>query len=160
MQDLEKFLDRYREAWRENSAARLESFWDTAEPAPFYKAEEIDSIMTRWEDLRAYWRHNEGFNEEISLRFSDLVCVPAGPDRQLLGMRMRWDIRFAKDARTIDGAAFAWAGQAMGGDNHVIAMVRTSGSDYRFTAWIEAPNAPITYMTQLYLQNVSPGFAR
>ncbi|MDJ0928938.1 MAG: hypothetical protein QNJ73_14970 [Gammaproteobacteria bacterium] len=158
MTSIEEFLTRYRGAWRENSAAQLESFWDTSEPAPFYKAEEIDHIMASWDDLRDYWRHNEGFNEAIELQFSEINAVPVGPDRQLVGMRMRWDIRFAKDAKTMDGGAFSWAGQTMGGENHVVALLRTSGDDWRLCAWIEAPNAPITYMAQLYLQNVSPGF--
>ena len=158
MTTIEEFLQRYRGAWRENSAAQLESFWDTTEPAPFYKAEEIDHIMTSWDDLRAYWRHNEGFNEAIQLQFSEPAAVPAGPDRQLVGMRMRWDIRFAKDARTMDDKPFSWAGQTMGGENHVVALLKTNGDDWRLVAWIEAPNAAITYMAQLYLQNVSPGF--
>ena len=53
MNDVQQFFEAYREAWRENSAQRIESFWATDEPAPFYKAEEIDEVFTDWSQLRA-----------------------------------------------------------------------------------------------------------
>ncbi|RMF97590.1 MAG: hypothetical protein D6727_05220 [Gammaproteobacteria bacterium] len=142
----------YREAWAANSAERLESFWATDEPAPFYKAEEIDRIITDWDELRAYWRHNETFNETIDLRFDDLSSVPAGPGRCLAGLRMQWSIRFAADARTIDGRPFSWAGQTMGGENHVAALLSANAEQLRFCAWVEAPNAPLSYIAKLYLE--------
>ena len=158
MNATESFLDSYRQAWSENSAERIASFWATDEPAPFYKAEEIDEIITDWDQLRAYWKHNEGFNEAIQLTFSDIKVQGAGAGRQLLGMRMRWDIRFAADAKLMDGSPFSWAGKSMGGRNHVIALLKETDDGPRLTAWIEAPNAPISYIAELYLQNVSPGF--
>ena len=71
---------------------------------------------------------------------------------------MRWDIRFAKDAKLMDGSSFSWAGRSMGGENHVIALLKETGDGPRITAWIEAPNAPITYIADLYLKNVRPDF--
>ena len=84
MQDIQAFLDSYREAWWDNSAARIEAHWDTAEPRPFYKAEEIEHIITDWEELRAYWRHNEGFNSINELSYSDIVTQALGAERVLL----------------------------------------------------------------------------
>lgn len=158
MNATESFLDSYRQAWSENRAELIASFWATDEPAPFYKAEEIDAIITDWDQLRAYWQHNEGFNEAIQLTFSDIKTQAAGADRQLMGMRMRWDIKFAADATLMDGSPFSWAGKSMGGTNHVIALLKDTDDGPRLTAWIEAPNAPISYIAELYLQNVSPGF--
>lgn len=158
MSSLDEFLDGYRQAWCANSATRIESFWDTSEPRPFYKAEEIDHIITDWDDLRAYWKHNEGFNELNELSYSDIVQQPMGADRLLLGLKMRWDIRFARDARQIDGSGFAWAGQCMGGDNHVAACLKQVTGDWRLTSWVEAPDAPILYMANLYTKNVRPDF--
>ena len=152
------FLSAYREAWSENRAERIESFWATEEPGPFYKAEEIDEIITDWDKLRAYWKHNESFNEAIELTFSDIKEQPAELDRQLIGVRMRWDIKFSPDAKLMDGNPFSWAGQSMGGTNHVIAQLKKTADDYKLTAWIEAPNAPITYIAELYMQNTRPGF--
>ena len=122
------------------------------------EVEEIDEIITDWDQLRTYWKHNEGFNEAIELTFSDIKAQAAGADRQLVGMRMRWDIRFAADATLMDGSPFSWAGETMGGTNHVIALLKEANDGPRFTAWIEAPNAPISYIAELYLKNVSPGF--
>jgi len=75
-----------------------------------------------------------------------------------IGMRMRWDIRFSKDARQMDGSSFAWAGKAMGGDNHVVACLGRESGGWQLTAWVEAPDAPILYMADLYMKNVRADF--
>jgi hypothetical protein len=158
MTDVDDFFTRYRKAWRANSAAQIESFWDTNETGPFYKAEEIDHIITDWVSLRGYWRHNEGFNDINELSFNDIITKTMGDTRILVGLKMRWDIRFAKDARQIDGSAFAWAGQTMGGNNHVAACLKRVDDDWRLLSWVEAPDAPILYIADLYMKNVRPGF--
>ena len=154
---IENFLDSYRAAWWANSASRIEAAWDT-NSAPFYKAEEIPHIITNWDDLRAYWQHNETFNSVNELLYSDIHMHSLSDDIFLIGMRMRWDIRFAEDARQMDGSAFAWAGQTMGGDNHVAGCVKRVQDEWKLAAWVEAPDAPILYMAQLYLNNVRPDF--
>jgi hypothetical protein len=158
MADVDDFFARYRSAWRANSAAQIESFWDTSETGPFYKAEEINHIITDWAGLREYWQHNEGFNEINELSFSDIVTQSMGDTRLLVGLKMRWDIRFAKDARQIDGSVFPWAGQTMGGNNHVAACLKIVDDDWRLTSWVEAPDAPILYIADLYMKNVRPDF--
>ena len=159
MKEIEIFFQSYREAWRANSARQIESFWDINEAGPFYKAEEIARIITSWDDLRAYWQHNESFNDVNELTFTNIVTQAMGEERLLAGADMRWDIRFATDARQMDGSAFAWAGQAMGGENHVVACLKKVATDWRLTAWVEAPDAPILYMADLYMKNVSPDLA-
>ncbi len=158
MKDIDAFLESYRQAWRHNSPSRIESHWDKSAERPFYKAEEIQHIITDWDELRAYWDHNEGFNERNELGYSDVIGQRLSEELLLVGLRMRWDIRFAKGARQIDGSAFAWAGKAMGGDNHVIACLRHDGSRWSLRAWVEAPDAPILYMADLYMKNVRPDF--
>jgi hypothetical protein len=156
-QSIKDFLSHYESAWSENSAAKIEAAWDAGNN-PFYKAEEIEHIMTSWDDVRAYWRHNEAFNSINELSFRDVQSHALSTEIQLVGMRMRWDIRFAQDAKEIDGSAFAWAGKAMGGDNHVMAILKNTDSGLKLNAWVEAPDAPILYMAQLYMQNVRPDF--
>jgi hypothetical protein len=158
MADVDDFFARYQGAWRANSAAQIETFWDTRETRPFYKAEEIDHIITDWGSLRGYWQHNEGFNEANELLFSDIVTQTMGDARLLVGIKMRWDIRFAKNARQLDGSTFAWAGQTMGGNNHVAACLKMVDDDWRLTSWVEAPDAPILYIADLYMKNVRPDF--
>ncbi len=154
---IEEFLTNYREAWWANAASQIEAAWDTGN-APFYKAEEIEHIITNWDDLRAYWQHNETFNSVNELSYSDIHAHSLSDDITLIGMRMRWDIRFADNVRNMDGSAFAWAGQTMGGDNHVMAILKHTGDSMKLAAWVEAPDAPILYMAQLYLKNVRPDF--
>jgi len=158
MTDIDDFFASYKRAWWANSPAQIESHWDTGAPQPFYKAEEIPHFMTDWDSLRAYWQHNEGFNEVNELSFSDLVVQPMGESRVMVGLKMRWDIKFAADAKQIDGSAFAWAGQTMGGDNHVAAALQQVDGNWRLTSWVEAPDAPILYIADLYLKNVRPDF--
>jgi hypothetical protein len=154
---LQDMLASYQRAWQANSAAAIENHWDTHQP-PLYKAEEIQTFFTSWEDLRAYWRHNEAFNSANELSWREFRVQAVTPDVQLLGMRMRWDIRFASGARNMDGSGFAWAGQAMGGENHVVACLKKVGAAWRFVSWVEAPDAPILYMAELYRRNVRPDF--
>ena len=160
MQEIQQFFEAYRAAWQAAgpSAALIESHWDTSLPAPFYKAEEIQHFMTSWEELRAYWQHNDDFNATNELSFAQVVVQQLADDRVLAGAKMRWDIAFAADARNIDGSAFAWAGKAMGGENHVAAGLIRIGGDWKLTSWIEAPDAPILYMADLYMKNVRPDF--
>ena len=160
MTEFSAFFEGYFDAWRRNEAAAIENHWATDEPAPFYKAEEIDEVFSDWESLRAYWRHNEGFNERIELSGSDVKAQPCGADRFLCALKMRWDIEFSQNARTITGQPFSWAGQAMGGNNHVISMLKRDADALKLMAWIEAPNAPITYMAELYMRNTREGFDR
>jgi hypothetical protein len=156
-QVVSEFLKKYQAAWSDNSASRIEAAWDTDNP-PFYKAEEIERILTSWEDVRAYWKHNETFNSINELSYSDIYTHSLSDDVALIGMRMRWDIQFSKDAKELDGHAFAYAGQTMGGDNHVMACMKKLPDDWKLSAWVEAPDAPILYMAQLYRQNVRPDF--
>lgn len=137
----------YSEAWAANDPIRLEAHWDTSDPVPVYLAEEIDTPMTDWESLRAYWRHNEGFHEKVRLVFSDFAFKPLDGSQVMVVFHMRWDIRFRN-----------FASEAMGGDNRVVATVRQVGDEWRLTSWTEAPLAPITYMRRLYERSVSPDF--
>jgi len=63
---------------------------------------------------------------------------------------MRWDIKFAADATTPDGAAFSQAGKLMGGENHVLALIKQTASGLKLAGWSETPDAPLSYMRQLY----------
>lgn len=156
-QELEELLAGYRRAWSDNSPGRIESFWDSSQ-SPLYKAEEIQHYITSWDELRAYWQHNETFNSVNELSYADINTHAITDDVLLLGMRMRWDIQFAEHVKNMDGSGFAWAGQTMGGDNHVLACLRNADGDWKFTAWVEAPDAPILYMADLYRKNVRPDF--
>lgn len=156
--ELTAFFDSYSAAWQANDPAAIEAHWDTADPKPLYKAEEITHVIEDWPALRAYWAHNEGFHQMVWLRFREPQVKPLAPGLVMVAVRMRWDIHFAEGTKTMDGHGFPFAGTAMGGDNHVITLLRHSGDGWKLTAWSETPDAPITYMGQLYQKDLSPGF--
>ncbi len=99
-----------------------------------------------WPKLRAYWKHNETFHQAVELVFDHFQYKPVASNVMMVAFQMRWDIRFAA------------AGNAMGGDNRVLTLLREGEEGWKLTAWIEAPIAPINYVRQLYERNVKPGF--
>ena len=152
---IEALLAAYAEAWAANDSAQIAAHWDPTAPTHFYKAEEIDHYFHSLDDIKAYWAHNERFHDAIRLGFSALNVQPLAADLTLVIMRMRWDIRFSATAKNPDGSAFASAGKAMGGDNHVLAVVRETTAGPRFTGWNETPDAPVLYMWRLYEQSAA-----
>lgn len=100
----------------------------------------------------------KAFNSINELSYSDVISHAISDDVVLLGLRMRWDIRFGDDVTNMDGSAFAWAGQAMGGDNHVLATLKQVGDELKFCSWVEAPDAPLLYVAELYRRNVRSDF--
>lgn len=157
MQELDEFFGTYRKAWSDNSAQRIEAHWDNTNP-PMYKAEEITRFFNSWEDLRAYWQHNETFNSINELSYADRIVQRLTEDVITVAMRMRWDIHFGADVRNMDGSAFAWAGQAMGGENHVHGCMKRTEAGWKLCSWVEAPDAPLLYVAELYRRNVRPDF--
>ena len=150
LEDYEAFLDSYAAAWSANDADAIASHWDVDDPAPFYKAEEVAEFFHKFEDIKAYWQHNERFHDAIRLQFSNISSKRLADALSLVFTRMRWDIRFATDAKRMDGATFVHAGKSMGGENHVVALLRDKGSELKLAGWSETPDAPISYIGQLY----------
>ncbi|MEJ2534744.1 MAG: hypothetical protein P8008_04590, partial [Gammaproteobacteria bacterium] len=109
-----------------------------------------ERFFHRWEDVLAYWRGNEALHETVSLRFAEPLTRPLAGDLQLLVMRMRWAILFAADARLPDGAVFPHRGRAVGGENHVLALLCEDGDALRLCAWSETPDAALTTLRNLY----------
>lgn len=132
-------LDRYADAWCDGVPDRLAALWD-ADRFRLYKAEEIAHAFRRWDEVLAYWHANVAMHERVRLAFSDAVEAPIEGGWSLLWFHMRWDIRFRADAPS------PLAGKAMGGDNHVLALLH----DGRFAGWSETPDAPISYVRHLY----------
>jgi hypothetical protein len=143
----------YAAAWRGNAAGDIAAAWDS-DRFVLYKAEEVPHFFLNWQQVLEYWRQNERLHERVVLRFSELRPVPLSERLSLVLARMRWDIRFAPDAVLADGSAFSHRGQAMGGDNHVLAILgarRDSPGSWRLRGWSETPDAPISYIRSLYL---------
>ncbi|MEO0577758.1 MAG: hypothetical protein AAFZ58_03635 [Pseudomonadota bacterium] len=149
-------LEQYAAAWAANDPSALALFWDQNEPRPFYKAEEVEHFFHSAVDIAAYWQHNAQFHDAIQLSFSHTHAQSLNDGRTLVITRMRWDIRFAGDAKNADGSPFASAGKAMGGENHVLAIVRATANGPKLIGWSETPDAPISYMRRLYEWSARP----
>jgi hypothetical protein len=130
------------EAWA-GSTADIVALWDEG-AFRFYKAEEVGEIFHCFDQAVAYWRANEAMHEAVRLQFSDVTAMPLDGRYAAVTMKLRWDIRFS------GGAPGQLAGKAMGGTNHVVALVTDSDAGLRWAAWSETPDAAITYLRQLY----------
>lgn len=148
--EIEALLSDYGDAWAANDPEKIASYWDAESPTHFYKAEEVDDFLMSMASIRDYWNHNEQFHEAVRLAFSDVQTQPLADGVTLVIIRMRWDIRFAQDARNPDGTGFLSAGKAMGGDNQVLAIVRETARGPRFIGWSETPDAPVKYVWRMY----------
>ncbi len=155
---VEAALFAYAQAWRLNDAAALAAHWSEADFA-FYKAEEVRSFYTVWDDVRAYWAQNEGLHDDIRLRLSNTKQAVIGEGRRLVMMDMSWDIRFSADAKLASGMPFHHRGKTMGGFNHVLAMLVMTASGWKLAGWSETPDAAITYLTDLYYRSADPDFS-
>ena len=155
-QTVESFFSDYSDAWSRNDATAIKSFWDT-DDIPLYIPEEIDGVYVHWDQLNAYWQHNEGFHEAVSLKFREFDLKPLRGGDVMVAMRMRWDIAFTQPIGP-SGGIFPETGNCLGGDNHVVTVLRLLDGKIRLTAWIETPMAPISYVQQLYRKDVTPGF--
>lgn len=136
---MERLFERYAAAWAANDAEAIASHWDSV-AFRFYKAEEVERVFYVWDEALAYWRGNQAMHERVRLDFSDQRPIPLDAAWRLMFVRMRWSIRFAAAAPP------AVAGKAMGGDNHVLALLHGE----RFAGWSETPDAPISYVRRLY----------
>ena len=146
-----EWLERYAAAWRSNRSDEIIACWDQ-DAFLFYKAEEEPVFFDQWSRLERYWRQNEGLHERVILRFSDPMVKTARPGLLVATVNMRWDIRFANDARLADGQPFMHRGKAMGGDNHVLLMLEETPAGFRLVAWSETPDAPLSYLRGLYFK--------
>ncbi len=148
--ELVTFFQSYSAAWKSNSAQRLLEHWDPSETSPFYKAEEISRFYHTYDEILSYWQHNENFHDAVELEFSDIKEKSLTDSVSMVFLRMQWDIKFAPGTQTQEGLAFAHAGKRMGGENHVLALLRHIKHETKLIGWSETPDAPITYMGRLY----------
>lgn len=154
-QEVLALLTDYAAAWQRNDAEQIADFW-APDRFLFYKAEEVEAFFHRWDEVMEYWRNNESLHQAIALRFTQPSVKGLADGLAVASVRMRWDIRFAEDARLPDGAAFAHRGQAMGGHNHVLVMLCATTESWRLCGWSETPDAAITYLRRLYMAGADP----
>lgn len=134
--EIDALFAAYAKAWKTSAPEDLKPLWDAC-AEPVYLAEEIEATLDVWAQVEAYWAGNACNHADVALAFSGGVVRDLAPDLVIAAYRMDWRIAF-KDK------------PAMAGDNRVAAVLRRKPEGWRFTAWIEAPLAAITYMRKLY----------
>ena len=147
----------YSQAWVHSDIEALSSHW-SIDHFRFYKAEEIEHFILEWPEVIAYLKRNEKLHDLVHNQFLKFEFVSISPGLVISIIHMRWDIQYGVNATLPDGSAFPHRGKAMGGDDHVLGLVERIGSAWKLVGWSETPDSPITYMRQLYFQNVKPGF--
>ena len=142
-------LAAYSAAWSAIAAGGIASHWH-ADRFRFYKPEEFRTVYTDWEATLAYWRGNEALHEAITLTFGEVTDLGLPGPVKLVTFDMDWAITFAADARDAEGRLFRHAGRKMAGWTHVMAAFGEADGEWKLTGWLEAPDAPPVYMTDLY----------
>ena len=156
--DVERFFSNYAAAWSENDSELIASHWDTEDREPFYKAEEVPRYFHRFDDIKDYWRNNERAHAKIRLKFTQLSTKDLGDTEAIVFVHMRWDIKFAQ-SEAAEGPAAQHAGKAMGGENHVLALLRMTENGLKLRGWSETPDAPIAYVRRLYEWAADPSIS-
>jgi hypothetical protein len=149
MDELKAFFDLYSAAWLSNDAPAIARHWDP-ERFAFYKAEEVFEYYLDWNDVLAYWGHNEQFHSRVLLKFGPIRAVRMSESWVMAPVFMRWHITFAPEGRQMNGAPFPHRGSAMGGDNHILCLLSHATGGWKLCGWSETPDAPISYMARLY----------
>jgi len=157
--DVAAALFAYADAWRLNKAEALVGHWSQPDFA-YYKAEEIRTFYTEWNEVLAYWAQNEGLHDDIRLKLTNMKHIVLSPERRMVAMDMNWDIRFSADATLANGMPFHHRSKSMGGYNRVLAMLVQAGAGWKLAGWSETPDAAITYMTDMYYRTANEDFRR
>lgn len=142
--DLQAYFAAYQAAWNEGRMGDLERYWDTADPAPLYQAEEEERAATDWAGVRDYWRRTAAMNERIIVSYTNFRLKRVSETEVMVLFDMRWDLKLKTLPRPI------------GGENRTVASLRRTPDGWRMHAWVEAPLAPITYVRKLYMNSVPP----
>ncbi|MDX1291770.1 MAG: nuclear transport factor 2 family protein [Hyphomonas sp.] len=144
---IKTLLQDYAAAWSELRADAIAAHWDRSDPEPLYLAEEIPAAMVSWDEVNAYWAHNDDFHRKVSLDFGPPAIKHLGDGVACLVMEMNWQIAFRN-----------FTSKAMAGSNRVLAIVRDTEEGWKFISWVEAPLAPIMYFRNQYENAVTPEF--
>lgn len=147
--DLSELLDAYSAAWANLTTEGIADFW-RRDHFRFYKAEEVPEVFTEFPSALAYWRANENLHESVDLKFSGLLDLGIPGPARMTSCRLDWRIGFRDDARDKEGRPFRHAGKAMSGWNHVLSLWEEVDRRWYLTGWMEAPDAAVVYLTDLY----------
>ncbi|MEO8444988.1 MAG: nuclear transport factor 2 family protein [Gammaproteobacteria bacterium] len=133
--ELTALLARYADAYNQQDYAGLLNFWDRQDPNVFYMAEEIDPPMQGWKLIDAYFAR-PGVLDGIRNEYSNVRAHYLAPDIAIATYRLRFDIK-VKNMKPLSGF------------DRVVAVFRRKDGEWKFAAYAEAPQAPLTMVRKL-----------
>jgi len=138
--ELQAIFDAVASCFETNDFERLATMWDEDDPHPFYLAEEHETLVASWPELRAYWAATTTINLGCTARWEVVAAKPVGDDHAAAMFTLDWKIHVAGQAEPYGGFC---RGQA---------LFRRGADGWLFRTYVEAPLAPITYLRKLYVR--------
>lgn len=138
--ELQTLFDAVGACFEANDFDRLRTLWDADDPAPFYFAEEHEPLVASWPQLEGYWRITRDINMGCTARWTVANAKPMGAEHALAQFTLDWKIH-------VKGQPEPYGGFCRG-----LAALRRTPDGWRFTAYAEAPLAPMTYLRKLYVR--------
>ncbi len=133
--EITALLARYADAYNRQDYSTLLGFWDRQDPNVFYMAEEIDPPMQGWKLIDAYFAR-PGVLDGIRNEYSNVRAHYLAPDIAIATYRLRFDIK-VKNMKPLSGF------------DRVVAVFRRKDGEWKFAAYAEAPQAPLTMVRKL-----------
>jgi hypothetical protein len=138
--ELQAVFDEVGACFEANDFGRLSSLWDADDPSPFYMAEEHETLVACWPELDAYWAVTRDINTGCTARWTVANAKPLGETHAAAQFTLDWKIH-------VKGQPEPYGGFCRG-----LAVLRRAPGGWRFTAYAEAPLAPLTYLRKLYVR--------
>jgi len=139
--ELQALFDEVSAGFAANDFDRVRPLWDADDPAPFYAAEEHETLVTSWPELEAYWAATRDINAGGCVaRWTVAAAKPLGDAHAVAQFTLDWKIH-------VRGQPEPFGGFCRG-----LAVCRRTPAGWRFAAYTEAPLAPLTYLRKLYVR--------
>lgn len=139
-EELQAVFDEAAACFATNDFERLARLWDGEDPAPFYLAEENETLAASWPEMRAYWAATEAINLGCTARWRVEAAKLLTPDHATCLFTLDWKMLVAGQAEPLGGFC---RGQA---------VLRRAPAGWLLRTYAEAPLAPMTYLRKLYVR--------
>jgi hypothetical protein len=145
--EIEEFFRQYSKRWNSQRYGTLEELWDTSEE-PFYRAMEMDRVITTWKDMRRYWNPGVKMIDGLWNIYRDLQVKLAGPDVAIVFFVLDWDIKIK------------YSRKGSSGSDPGMAVLRRMPDGWRMAAYVEACMSPQVYVRKMFESQVRPSFVK
>ena len=139
IEEFQPLFDAVSAAFTANDFETLMALWDR-DAEPFYIAEEHEPPVSSWAALQGYFDATAKINMGYTGTYRVVAAKPLGSDHAIAHFTLDWRILVAGQP------------EAYGGFNRGQAVFVRKAEGWRFTGYVEAPLAAITYLRKLYVR--------